>query len=157
MHLSDGPVFASTSSSCRLARRLCFAVYTAGHAFSCTYKPLLERLGLTYPQYLVLLVFWEEDNRAVKEIGQRRSLDSRAPTPMSKWMEEPGLLRRIRDLADERQVCITLTANGRELEAQAASIMDRLVCVIAQPDTDLLALTNDMVAVREAFLPRDET
>src|SRR3569832_2323767 len=97
----------------RLDNQICFAVYSATHAFNRVYKPLLDRLGLTYPQYLVLLVLWERDGIAVKEIGERLHLDSGTLTPLLKRLEQAGLIKRTRSSEDERQVLIDLTAQGQ--------------------------------------------
>ena len=87
----------------------CFAIYSAGHALSRAYKPLLDRLGLTYPQYLVMVVLWEEEGLTVAALGSRLFLDSSTLTPLLKRLEAAGLVRRQRDPANERQLCLTLT------------------------------------------------
>src|SRR6478736_8843336 len=89
-----------------LDNQICFAVYSAAHAFNLVYKPLLERLGLTYPQYLVMLVLWERDGVPVKEIGDRLFLDSGTLTPLLKRLEGMGLVKRTRSTEDERQVLV---------------------------------------------------
>jgi DNA-binding MarR family transcriptional regulator len=101
---------------------LCFAVYSAGHAFTRFYKPRLDALDLTYPQYLVFLVLWEKDNLTVKTLGERLFLDSGTITPLVKRLEARGLVRRKRDEEDERQVRILLTAEGRALKEKAGAI-----------------------------------
>jgi DNA-binding MarR family transcriptional regulator len=101
---------------------LCFAVYSAGHAFTRFYKPRLDALDLTYPQYLVFLVLWEKDNLTVKTLGERLFLDSGTITPLVKRLEARGLVRRKRDEDDERQVRILLTAEGRALKEKAEAI-----------------------------------
>jgi DNA-binding MarR family transcriptional regulator len=128
----------------RLEENLCFAVYQANHAFTAAYRPLLEPLGLTYPQYLVMLLLWEGDGLAVKEIGARLGLDSGTLTPLLKRMEAAGLLQRRRDAADERQVRIALTPRGRAMEAEAASIFPTLAC---QAGADAAALRDALVAL----------
>lgn len=138
----------ATVPPARLSRMLCFAIYSAGHAFNHVYKPLLHKLGLTYPQYLVLLVLWEEDNLTVKDIGQCLFLDSGTLTPLLKRLEGAGLVRRTRDTWDERQVRTTLTPEGQAMEGQVSSIMAELVCAIGQPDEQLLALTDEITRVR---------
>src|SRR5689334_24984473 len=85
-----------------LSNQLCFAVYSTAHAFNRFYKPLLERLGLTYPQYLVMMVLWAEDGMAVKEIGERLFLDSGTLTPLLKRMEAAGLISRTRPTEGDR-------------------------------------------------------
>jgi DNA-binding MarR family transcriptional regulator len=101
---------------------LCFAVYSAGHAFTRFYKPRLEALDLTYPQYLAFLVLWERDDITVKTLGERLFLDSGTITPLIKRLEARGLVSRRRDEDDERQVRITLTETGRALKARAFAI-----------------------------------
>ncbi len=106
----------------KIDQMLCFAVYSAGHAFTRFYKPRLDALDLTYPQYLVLLVLWEKDDITVKGLGDRLFLDSGTITPLVKRLEARGLVVRRRDEDDERQVRITLTEAGRALEDKAMSI-----------------------------------
>src|SRR4030081_1934522 len=97
----------------QLDNQICFAVYSTAHAFNRVYKPLLDRLGLTYPQYLVMLVLWERDDVPLKDIGERLVLDSGALTPLLERLEASGLIKRPRSTEDERQVKIALTAKGR--------------------------------------------
>src|SRR6185436_15253777 len=103
-----------------LDNQLCFALYSASLAMTKLYKPLLDELGLTYPQYIVMLVLWEGDGLAVSELGQRLSLDSGTLTPLLKRLEGSGLISRLRDVQDERRVHIHLTPAGRKLKARAA-------------------------------------
>jgi MarR family transcriptional regulator, organic hydroperoxide resistance regulator len=131
----------------RLEDNLCFAVYAANHAHAAAYKPLLEPLGLTYPQYLVLLVLWERDGPAVKEIGARLHLDSGTLTPLLKRMEAAGLLRRERDAEDERQVRIRLTETGRSLRAEAAEVQGALSCVLGEAEEALAALRSGLTGL----------
>lgn len=106
----------------KIDQMLCFAIYSAGHAFTRFYKPRLEALDLTYPQYLVFLVLWEKDDITVKALGERLFLDSGTITPLIKRLEARGLVRRQRDEADERQVRIRLTDAGRAMEGEAMAI-----------------------------------
>lgn len=112
----------------QLDRQLCFALYSASLAMTKTYKPLLDQLGLTYPQYLVMLVLWEQDDRAVKEIGELLHLDSGTLTPLLKRMEAAGLVHRQRDSKDERSVRIRLSDDGRALHERAAEIPLQIFC-----------------------------
>jgi MarR family transcriptional regulator, organic hydroperoxide resistance regulator len=105
-----------------LDNQLCFALYSTSLAMTKLYKPLLDELGLTYPQYLVMLVLWEEDGPMVSELGERLFLDSGTLTPLLKRLESAGLVARVRDTQDERRVHITLTAAGRKLKARAQKI-----------------------------------
>lgn len=113
---------AKPADPLRLDSMLCFAVYAAGHAFTRFYKPRLDALGLTYPQYLVFLVLWEGDGLTVKALGEKLFLDSGTITPLIKRLESRGLVRRQRDDEDERQVRIFLTDEGRALRGKALAI-----------------------------------
>jgi MarR family transcriptional regulator, organic hydroperoxide resistance regulator len=133
----------------RLDNQVCFAVYSAAHAFNRVYKPLLDRLGLTYPQYLVMLVLWERDGVPLKDIGERLFLDSGTLTPLLKRLEAAGLLKRNRSSEDERQVKIALTAQGQALKEKARSvplsILDASSCSVAE----LSDVKNEIVALRD--------
>jgi DNA-binding MarR family transcriptional regulator len=133
-----------------LGNQLCFSIYSAGHAFNRVYKPLLDRLGLTYPQYLVMLVLWERDDLSVKEIGERLFLDSGTLTPLLKRLEAAHLVKRTRSVADERQVLVALTAQGAGLREKARSIIPPAIlaatgCSVAE----LSALQQSLVALRD--------
>lgn len=132
----------------KLDRQLCFAVYAAAHAYNRLYKPLLDALGLTYPQYLVMLVLWEEDALTVKAIGQRLMLDSGTLTPLLKRLEAAGLVRRQRDPRDERLVRIALTAEGRSLRARAAAVPPRIADAFGGTEAEARALRQSLVALR---------
>jgi DNA-binding MarR family transcriptional regulator len=108
--------------------QLCSALYASWQAVVQAYQPLLEPLGITYPQYLVLLVLWEEEGLSVKSLGERLHLDSGTLTPLLKRMEAQGLLERRRDAQDERVVRLFLTAEGRRLRRRAESIPDAMAC-----------------------------
>lgn len=107
-------------------RQLCFALYSASRAMTAAYRPILSELNLTYPQYLVLLVLWEEDQVTVRRLGERLQLDSGTLSPLLKRLEANGFIRRERSLHDERQVEVTLTPAGRKLEGKAQCIPERL-------------------------------
>jgi len=112
----------------QLDDQLCFALYNASRALTRAYAPLLEPLGLTYPQYLVLLVLWERDGLPVKEVGERLALDSGTLTPLCKRLELQGLVERRRGEDDERIVRIFLTTEGRALRGKARKIPTELAC-----------------------------
>ena len=112
----------------RLDDQLCFALYAASRAVTAAYQPLLAPLGLTYPQYLVMLVLWEEDGPSIKHLGARLHLDSGTLTPLLKRLEAQGLVRRARDAGDERLVRIHLTPAGKKLERRAADVPRQLAC-----------------------------
>ena len=111
-----------------LDQQLCFALYSASRALTRAYQPLLEPLGITYPQYLALLVLWEEDGVSVKRLGERLALDSGTLTPLLQRLEAQGLLVRRRSDEDERVVHIHLTSAGRGLRAKARGIPRALAC-----------------------------
>jgi DNA-binding MarR family transcriptional regulator len=133
----------------RLDNQICFAVYSAAHAFNRVYKPLLDRLGLTYPQYLVMLVLWEGDGVPVKEIGERLFLDSGTLTPLLKRLERAGLIKRTRSTEDERQVLIDLTAQGQALKDKARTVPPSILAASECSVTELLAMKNEIVALRD--------
>ena len=139
-----------------LNRQLCFAVYSASHAFTRAYRQLLAPLDITYPQYLVLLVLWERDGMRVKEIGRELFLDSGTLTPLLKRLEASGYVRRIRDTADERQVTILLTEAGRALEREAAAIPQGLACMTGLDETALFDLTGRVVRLRASLRTASE-
>jgi len=112
----------------RLDNQLCFALYAATHAITRAYRSLLTDLGITYPQYLVLLVLWENDNVPVGEIAKRLQLDAAALTPLVKRLETLGLIARTRDTRDERVVRISLSAQGLSLKPRAASVQNEVRC-----------------------------
>ncbi len=142
----------------RLDDHLCFAVYAASRALTRAYGPILEPLGLTYPQYLVLLVLWEEDGVPVKRIGQRLALDSATITPLLKRLEERGIVNRVRDEEDERVVRIHLTAEGKALKARARRVPMDLACRAGFDVNDERALAR-LARLREELvrLTRDLT
>jgi DNA-binding MarR family transcriptional regulator len=96
---------------------LCFAVYATGHAFNRVYQPLLKELNLTYSQFIAMILFWDQDDQTVGELGRKLCLQSNTLTPMLKRSETLGYIKRARDTADERQVCISLTDAGRKPRA----------------------------------------
>jgi MarR family transcriptional regulator, organic hydroperoxide resistance regulator len=110
----------------RLDRQVCFALYSASRAATAVYRPVLEDMGLTYPQYLVMLVLWESEPRGVKELGEELGLDSGTLSPLLKRLEALGLVERRRSGEDERRVAIHLTPAGRNLSGKAAAIPQRL-------------------------------
>lgn len=112
----------------RLDQQLCFALYKATNAITHTYRAPLAALGLTYPQYLVLLVLWEDGEQTVGGLAQRLELDASTLTPLLRRMENAGLLTRQRDPANQRSVRVALTDRGRSLEAPAAAIQQRVAC-----------------------------
>ena len=133
----------------RLDNQLCFAIYSASLAMTRLYKPLLDQLELTYPQYLVMLVLWEQDGLMVSELGQRLSLDSGTLTPLLKRLEASGYVSRIRDVQDERRVHINLTTAGRRLKSRAAKVPACLMAASECSVDELVALTHQVQALRD--------
>ena len=110
----------------RLDKQLCFALYGAAHAFTRAYKPLLSPLGLTYPQYVVMMALWEEDDISVKALGEKVGLDSGTLSPLLKRLEQIGYVSRRRDVTDERLVFITLTETDRQLKHRAHDVFQSI-------------------------------
>ncbi|MCU1540355.1 MAG: transcriptional regulator, MarR family [Arthrobacter sp.] len=115
-----------SSNAPRLNRQVCFAMYSASRAATAVYRPLLDELGLTYPQYLVMLVLWEEQPRSVRELGEELGLDSGTLSPLLKRLESLGFVERRRSAEDERRVEVLLTDAGAALSANAAGIPQQL-------------------------------
>ena len=134
----------SEDENLKLSRQLCFAVYSAAHAFNRVYKPILEPLGLTYPQYLVMLVLWEQDGLTVKEIGHQLHLDSGTLTPVLKRLQALGYVQRSRDLPDERQVRVTLTEKGRAIREQAQAGRREVVCALGLAEAQIQVLKREI-------------
>lgn len=134
-----------------LDRQLCFALYSTSLAMTKLYKPLLEPLGLTYPQYLVMLVLWEQDGVSVSALGQRLSLDSGTLTPLLKRLEAAELITRQRARDDERRVDIHLTRTGRMLKKKASGIPPQLACASACSLEELSSLTRRLHELRKQF------
>ncbi len=134
-----------------LDQMFCFAVYSAGHAMNRVYKPLLDELGLTYPQYLVMLVLWEQDDLTVGQVGEKLFLDSSTLTPLLKRLECTGVLKRERDSADERQVRVRLTETGRDLRQRALGLPGCIVKATGQSLPELRRLQDDIQRLRSAL------
>lgn len=120
-----------------LDNQLCFSLYSTSLAMTQLYKPLLEPLGLTYPQYLILLILWEKDGVALKDIGERLGQKSGALTPVLKRLEQEGHISRGRSSEDERALAVYLTAQGRALKQQAAAVNQ---CLLASCQVDIQQL-----------------
>jgi MarR family transcriptional regulator, organic hydroperoxide resistance regulator len=148
----------STSSDRMLAldKQFCFALYSASLAMTKAYKPLLDNLGLTYPQYLAMLVLWQEDGLLVKDIGEKLYLDSGTLTPLLKRLEASGLVMRIRDQQDERQVRVTLTPEGRALKRRARQIPAQVMCASGQSAQTIDALRGQLALIRDGLTRANE-
>lgn len=127
-----------------LSQQLCFAVYSAAHAFTRAYKPLLDRFGLTYPQYLVMLALWQHDGVTVKQIGADLGLDSGTLSPLLKRLEASGFLTRRRDKSDERQVLVHLSEDGRALKTEAFSILAGIGTALGCTAEEAAALRTEL-------------
>jgi DNA-binding MarR family transcriptional regulator len=132
-----------------LDNQLCFALYSASHAMTRLYTPLLDGLGLTYPQYLVMLVLWELDGQTVSAVGARLSLDSGTLTPLLKRMEAAGLIERRRSSEDERRVQVFVSAKGVALKDQAAAVPECIVVQTGCELPELMRLTYKIQALRD--------
>jgi DNA-binding MarR family transcriptional regulator len=117
--------------SVALDDQLCFALYAASRAVTARYRPMLEEIGLTYPQYLVMMLLWEQDNQTVGQLGNRLALDSGTLSPLLKRLTAAGLVTRHRRVEDERSVSIALTDAGRALRERAFAISESMIGAIA--------------------------
>lgn len=132
-----------------LDHALCFAVYSAGLAFNRVYKPILEPLGLTYPQYLVMIALWEAEGQTVSELGEHLFLESNTLTPLLKRLEAAGLITRARDKADERQVLVSLTPKGRGLLEEAACVPGQILEATGLQVEQLAKLQRSLAGLRD--------
>ncbi|MCA1494263.1 MarR family winged helix-turn-helix transcriptional regulator [Sinorhizobium alkalisoli] len=136
----------------KLDEFLCFAIYSANHAFTRVYKPLLDELGLTYPQYLVMVVLWEKDDQTVGSLGEKLFLESSTLTPMLKRLEAMGYISRVRDRTDERQVRVRLTEAGRALREKASSVPNGIVDATGMEPAEMTRLKREIAALRTSLL-----
>lgn len=134
-----------------LDEQLCFPLYAASRAMTAVYRPKLERLGLTYPQYLVMLALWERDERSVGDVCQALDLDSGTLSPLLKRLEAAGLLERRRSAADERRVDIRLTDRGRALRADAGDIPAQMAEASGLSMDDVTALRGILHRLTDAL------
>ena len=131
----------------KLENQLCFPVYAASRLIIREYQPHLDRLGITYPQYLVLMVLWEEDNLTVNDIARKLILNTNTITPLLKRMEQQGIVERMRSDEDERKVLVQLTTKGCELKEEAARIPESLVGRLANSELDL----DELIHLKESL------
>ena len=136
----------STSS---LADFMCFAIYSTNLAYSRVYKPVLEQLGLTYPQYITIIALWEQDGQTVKGLGEKLFLEPSTMTPMLKRLEGMGYVRRERDSVDERNVRISLTDEGRKLRERGFGYGALTRKATGMDDKDFAALQKAIVHLRD--------
>ncbi|MCA0145824.1 MarR family winged helix-turn-helix transcriptional regulator [Blastococcus sp. LR1] len=121
---------ALPAPSVALDDQLCFALYAASRAVTARYRPMLDELGLTYPQYLVMMLLWETDNQTVGQLGNRLALDSGTLSPLLKRLTAAGLVSRHRRVEDERSVSIALTDAGRALREKSVAISEEMIGAI---------------------------
>ena len=147
------PIAADARADAWLAldKQLCFALYSASLAMTKVYKPLLAPLGLTYPQYLVMLALWEGDAQTVSALGDKLALDSGTLTPLLKRLETQGQLSRERDAEDERRVIVRLTPAGRQLKVQARRIPQEIGRASGCELSEIVGLTRQLTSVRDAL------
>ncbi|OHV23287.1 MarR family transcriptional regulator [Rhizobium sp. RMa-01] len=128
---------------------LCFSIYSAGHAFNQLYRPLLDELDLTYPQFLVMTTLWVHDDRTVKDLGETLFLDSSTLTPLLKRLENAGLVTRNRNPADERQVLLRLTKEGHALKSRAAHVFDCIGKAVGLDATTVNTIRETIASIRD--------
>ena len=131
--------------------QFCFAIYSAAHAVMRAYRPLLDPLGLTYPQYLVMLALWADGDSTVGGLADRLMLDSSTLTPLLKRLEALGLVDRRRNPANERQLVVSLTQPGRALQEKARAIPVAILCASGRDMADLHRLAGEMAKIRDSF------
>ncbi|MBA2722241.1 MAG: MarR family transcriptional regulator [Methylibium sp.] len=139
-----------------LGQQLCFAVYSVSLAMSKVYRPLLAPLGLTYPQYLVMLALWECEGLSIGELGARVALDSGTLTPLLKRLQALGCIERTRSAADERQVLITLTRRGADMRSRAQAVQEQAAGATARSARERRALTVTLHELRASLLAHVE-
>ena len=142
----------NVNQALQLDNQLCFALYSTSLAMTKLYKPLLDEMGLTYPQYLAMLALWQQDGLMVSELGERLYLDSGTLTPLLKRLEAAGLVARIRAVDDERRVHISLTAAGRRLKAKAAKIPGCVLTATQCSLPEVISLTQQVQALRQRLV-----
>jgi MarR family transcriptional regulator, organic hydroperoxide resistance regulator len=143
---------ADAAVKARLEQQVCFAIYSTMHAVNKAYMPLLEKVALTYPQYLAMLVLWESDDVTVKQLGERLFLDSGTLTPLLKRLEGMGLVDRTRDPRDERKVRLSLTVKGREIRRDALSIPGQIAAAMGRSADDLKAVRKELRRIRNSLV-----
>ena len=146
---------SSADTPLRLDNQICFAVYSAAHAFNRVYKPLLDELGLTYPQYLVIAVLTEKDGQTIGDIADRLGLEPSTITPLVKRLEQSGLLTRRRNPQDEREVNVTLSKQGKEVYARTGCLRNELLKRSGMTANELIAFNRQVQKLRDAVACKD--
>jgi MarR family transcriptional regulator, organic hydroperoxide resistance regulator len=147
---------SAPDSMLRLDDQLCFALYASSRAVTSVYRPVLVDLGITYPQYLVMLVLWERDDISIGALGERLYLDSGTLTPLLKRLEKQGLIIRRRNSRDERQVDVSLTLAGNRLKRKAHLMVETLRCKLQLPIGKVTELRRDLKKLIEAATRNEE-
>jgi DNA-binding MarR family transcriptional regulator len=151
------PLDSDSTDLLRLDRQLCFALYAASLAMTKLYKPHLDTLGLTYPQYLVMLVLWERDGLSVSDLGARLSLDSGTLTPLLKRLQLAGCIDRRRSQVDERRVEVHLTTTGAAMRDGAAAVPQAISQAAGCSRSEIAALTETLRGLRRTLQAADQT
>lgn len=131
----------------KLGNQLCFPVYAASRLITREYQPFLDKLDITYPQYLVLMILWEEDGMPVNDIAKKLILNTNTITPLLKRMEQQGIIKRKRSKQDERKVIVQLTAKGKALQEEASFIPEKLAGRLMEGDLTL----DDLIRLKESL------
>ena len=141
----------------KLDNQLCFALYACSREITKLYKPVLDTLGITYTQYISLLVLWERDNITIKDLGLKLHLDSGTLTPLLKKLESMGLITRTRDTVDERKVYVTLTHKGIELKNVAVEIPNTILCSTGLTHENAQLLKENITSLLLSLAPGDNS
>ncbi|KAF5064205.1 MarR family transcriptional regulator [Proteiniclasticum sp. QWL-01] len=144
------------NESLKLENQLCFAVYALSREITKIYRPFLHHLGLTYTQYLVMIVLWEKDGIALKDLGKSLNLDSGTLTPLLKKLEVEGLIDRKRDFKDERNLLIYLTESGQELLKKAEAVPQKVRCRIPLEDKEISHVRSKLQEMLNAMMSLPE-
>jgi DNA-binding MarR family transcriptional regulator len=139
-----------------LDEQLCFAIYSVNIAINRIYRPVLEQLGVTYPQYLVLSALWQRDGQTIGAIAARLSLESSTITPLVKRLQSAGFVERERNQGDERQVIVTLSAKGKSLHQESKCLSEKLLEGSGFPAAQLASLNVEIRALRDALVKDSE-
>jgi MarR family transcriptional regulator, organic hydroperoxide resistance regulator len=140
-----------TCEALKLDNQLCFAIYSASLAMGKYYKPLLKKLGLTYPQYLIMMVLWEQEGITSTELGKKLQQELGALSPVIRRMENQGLLTRQRSPGDDRKIKLLLTAQGRTLQQQAESVPHTTLCASGLSAEQAMALKQQLDTLRQSL------
>ena len=137
--------------SIKLDNQVCFSLYAASREIIKLYKPFLDKYNLTYTQYVAMLVLWEDEKSTVKDIGKRLHLDSGTLTPLLKKIECMGLIKRYRDVNDDRVVIVELTDNGRALKEKVLDVPKEMACKVKLPKEELIELKMRLDSLLKAI------